>query len=478
MENKDTILYVDDEIFSLELFKESFEEEYNVLIDTSTKSAFNLLKSNNVKVIISDQRMPEESGLSFLERVHKVFPDIIKIVFTAYLDHDAALHAINQGGIYRYLIKPWNNTDIKNTLSTAIREYNLKNENIILFKELSHKKKELERALALSKENEQKFYNIFTFSNDGIIIIKDDTILEANPAFLNLMCPKSSHNNTELVKNFIISRYKHFFNQHSTDTENEGKAIFETEIKDVGNEKKYIEFSNNIVEYNGQQAVLSVIRDITERKNLDHRIMETIINTQEEDQCRYAQELHDGLGPILSTLKMYIEWIMDPNNTINKEKIMEQTIYSINEAIALLKEIANNLSPHVLQRFGLINALQTYADQIKSSKEIEIVILTNLKTRLPDNLEINLYRILLESINNSIKHSHAKKILIKFKKEDKGLLINYSDNGKGFDVEDALKNGTGMGLFNMQNRINLLGGDIKVKSNINIGTDIEIKLDI
>ncbi len=107
-ENKDTVLYVDDELFNLELFKEAFEDEYNIFIETSTKKAFELVKSIPVKVIISDQRMPEESGLSFLERVHKVYPDIIKIVFTAFLDHDAALHAINQGGIYRYLIKPWN----------------------------------------------------------------------------------------------------------------------------------------------------------------------------------------------------------------------------------------------------------------------------------------------------------------------------------------------------------------------------------
>jgi PAS domain S-box-containing protein len=478
MKNKDTVLYVDDELFNLELFKESFEDEYNVLTETSSHKAFELVKSHPVKVIISDQRMPEESGLSFLERVEKIYPDIIKIVFTAFLDHDAALHAINQGGIYRYLIKPWNNNEIKNTLISAIREYNLRSENKILFNELGLKKNELEKALAQSKENEQKFYNIFTNSNDGIIIIKNDKLLEANPAFFKLMCPESEQNNIESLQNCIMSKYGHFFNNQNLISKNSKKAIVETEIKNSANERKTIELSNNIVDYDGKDAVLSIIRDITERKQLEYKIMEAIIRTQEEDQCNYAQELHDGLGPILSTLKMYIEWIMDPNNTVNKEKIMEQSIYSINEAINLLKEIANNLSPHVLQRFGLVNALKTYIDQIKSAKEIEFVISSNLKTRLPDNLEINLYRILLECINNSIKHSHAKKILTKFRKEENKLIINYSDNGDGFNVDETLKDGKGMGLFNMQNRIKLLRGELLVKSNINIGTDIEIKIDL
>jgi len=476
MKSKDTVLYVDDEPFSLELFKESFEEVYNVITETSTKVAFNLLKSSNVKVIISDQRMPEESGLSFLERVHKVYPDIIKIVFTAYLDHDAALHAINQGGIYSYLIKPWNNNEIKNTLERAVREYNLKDENKILFLELTQKKQELEEALAQSKENEQKFYNIFTNSNDGITIIKGDTLLEANPAFYKLMSQESDQKNIISLQNYIMSKYSYFFNKQNSFSKNSKKAIIETEIKDANNERKFIELSNNIVEYDGQKAVLSIIRDITERKILEHRILEAIIQTQEDDQCRYAQELHDGLGPILSTLKMYIEWIMDNNNTVNKEKIMEQTIHGIDEAINLLKEIANNLSPHVLQRFGLVNALKTYVDQIKSARNIEFTISSNLKNRLPDKLEINLYRILLECINNSFKHSHATKILTNFKKEEDKLIINYSDNGNGFDVEETLKDGKGMGLFNIQNRIKLLGGEFQVKSNLNIGTDIEINI--
>jgi signal transduction histidine kinase/ActR/RegA family two-component response regulator len=475
VKKKDTILYVDDELFNLELFKETFEGQFNVLTDYSTKTAFKLLEKNSVKVIISDQRMPEETGLSFLERVHKTYPDIIKIIFTAYLDHDAALHAINQGGIFRYLLKPWNITEIRSTLSSAIREYNLKEENVKLVNELQLSKKDLEKALNKAKENEQKFHDIFLNSNDAIIILKGTKLLEANPAFYQLMNINTNGTITEIQK-FIETRNSQLLNALNDDVVTE--AIKEIEIKSANLEKKSIELNSRTVEYHGEKAIQSIVRDITERKQLENKILDAIIRTQEEDRVRYAQELHDGLGPILSTLKMYIEWLFNEKNTVNKDEIAGKTIVSINEAITRLKEIANNLSPHVLQRFGLINAIQNYIDQIRSTKDIEILLTSNLKSRLPVNIETILYRVVLECLNNSMKHSQAKKIFIKFRLEDSYLTINYSDNGIGFNVEEVTKEGKGMGLFNIQNRIKLLNGKFKINSIKNIGTDIEIKIEI
>ncbi len=475
---KDTILYVDDEILNLELFKESFEDKYDVITETSTKKAFNLINQHPVKVIISDLRMPEETGLMFLERVNKNYPDIIKIVFTAYLDYDAALNAINQGGIYRYLMKPWNEREIIDTLNTAIREYNLNFENKKLLSELKQKNNELEIAIKQIQENEQKFYNIFSNSNDGIIIINDDKLLEANPAFYKIICLEDGNYTAEAMQKHLKIRYNNFFERSNIIVKNNNPAIKEMNITTVNNENKYIELNSRIIDYKGQKAVLSIVRDITERKVLEQKIMEAIIQTQEEDQSRYARELHDGLGPILSTLKMYIEWMVNEQNTINREKIMQQSIYNIDEAISRLKEIANNLSPHVLQRFGLINALQTYTDQVKSAINIDIVISSNILERLPVNIEITLYRIMLECINNSLKHAQAKKILIKFRINENILAINYSDNGKGFNVEKTMKEGKGMGLYNIENRVKLIGGELRLKSNINIGTDIEIIIKI
>ncbi len=166
------------------------------------------------------------------------------------------------------------------------------------------------------------------------------------------MCTKCEQNKYRInVQNYLETKHSQFFNKRNFVAINNGKSIHEIEMKAENNERKWIELSNNTIEYNGQQAILSIIRDITERKNLEYKIMEAIIRTQEEDQTRYAQELHDGLGPILSTLKMYVEWIMDKNNTANKEKIMEQTIYSINEAISPIKRNCKQSQPSCTAAF-------------------------------------------------------------------------------------------------------------------------------
>jgi len=204
--------------------------------------------------------------------------------------------------------------------------------------------------------------------------------------------------------------------------------------------------------------------------------MDAIVRTQEDAQTYYARELHDGLGPNLSTLKMYIQWLSDNNNTINKELITQQTIMGIDEAIYTLKDIANNLSPHILRNFGLVHAIKTFADKIEMTKGVVVVISSNLSGRLNDNLEIHLYRILMECINNSIKHGQSSKIIIKFSRVDNNIQILYSDNGVGFDVEKVQHEKKGMGLYNMINRVKLIGGDINIKSNLSVGTDIKINL--
>jgi PAS domain S-box-containing protein len=472
------ILYVDDDKINLELFKGLLDDTFNILTESSTSRAFDLLETHTVKVIVSDQRMPEESGLSFLERVHQKYPSIIKIIYTAFLDHDAALRAVNQGTIYRYLMKPWNSEQMRITLDSALLEFDLRAENRKLLDELTKKNIELETAFNQIIENELKLINIFKNSNDGIVILQDGIIKEANPAFLNILEAKFEDDLTA-INNVVKEKFAYLFSKSFLKiAQQKTHSISEIELVLSAKKKKYIELNSKIIVYSGSDAVLSIIRDITERKEHDQKILEAVVQTQEEEQGKYARELHDGLGPILSTLKMYVEWLADPKNTENKEQISKQTIVSIDGAINLVKEIANNLSPHILQRFGLINAIQTYLDQVKVNLAMDCIVSSNLNNRLAPNIEVPLYRVLMECINNSLKHANAKKILIKFKITENNLTITYSDNGQGFDVHDVMSKGKGMGLFNIQNRIRLLGGDMKLISNTGVGTDVEIALTI
>jgi PAS domain S-box-containing protein len=476
---KDTILYIDDDTINLELFDAVFEDLYNVITLTSSFEADEVLKNNPVKVIISDQCMPFETGLEFIKRINGDYPDVIKIILTAFENHEVALEAINETGIYKYLLKPWEKSEVKNSLDNAIREYDLRRENKELLIELKLKNEALVVAYDQLEANEKKFYTIFAKNNDSIYILNHKKeIIEANEAFHNLVGYKTNSADFKLLSAFIKSRFPALLDKPIDLSRNANTAAIETDIKVGTNDIRYLELNCNDISYNGENYILAVIRDISERRMFEKKIVEAIIQTQEEDQSKYARELHDGLGPLLSTLKMHIEWIADPVNSLNKDKIMQHSILAIDNAIRSVKEIANNLSPHILQRFGLVNAVQSYIDHVRETSPIEFLVSSNLKERVSANVEIVLYRTILECINNSVKHSEAKKIILKFNKHQSMLQIGYSDNGKGFDAAEVMANGRGMGLFNIQNRVKHIGGEFKIVSNCDIGTDINIYLNI
>jgi PAS domain S-box-containing protein len=476
--NKSTILYIDDDLLNLEIFKEFFSDTYHVISLSSTEKALDVLRSNPVKVLISDQCMPYETGIEFIRRINPEFPDIIKMILTAYTDHDVALEAINDIGIYKYLLKPWDSVEVSNTIENCIREFDLREENKQLITALKQNNDALNEAIIKLDENEKKFHTIFATSNDSIFILNHrKEVIEANQALYNLLGIKDKTHNLEILNASIRDKFPVLLHKPLELSKSPDTSISEIDLKINQGETKTIELNCNRISYVNNQCVLSVVRDISERRTFEKKIVEAIISTQEEDQSKYARELHDGLGPLLSTLKMHIEWIADTNNVQNKDKIIQHSIHTIDNAIRSVKEIANNMSPHILQRFGLVEAINSYIYRLKETSKIEFVVSSNLKDRIASNIEIVLYRILLEIINNAIKHSDAKKVILKFNKQKNALQINCSDNGKGFDVTRVMSEGQGMGIFNMQNRIKHIGGGFKIISNMNIGTDITINLD-
>ncbi|MCX8026283.1 MAG: response regulator [Thermodesulfovibrionales bacterium] len=128
--NPPKILFVDDEDNVLKALKRLFvDENVEVLTASSGKEGLEILKNNEVAVIVSDQRMPEMTGAEFLEKSIKISPDSIRIVLTGYADIETAMYAINKGGASRYITKPWSDTELLITVLNAVETYNLKKEN-------------------------------------------------------------------------------------------------------------------------------------------------------------------------------------------------------------------------------------------------------------------------------------------------------------------------------------------------------------
>lgn len=142
---KYTILYVDDEESNLRIFKNTFRKDYNILTATSGAEGLEVLNSQDVDLILTDQRMPGMSGIDFLKKAFSKYPELNRILVTAYSDYDVLREAVNELKIFQYVEKPWREEDIKTTINSALEIHRLKIENQNLTSSLLVKNEELTR---------------------------------------------------------------------------------------------------------------------------------------------------------------------------------------------------------------------------------------------------------------------------------------------------------------------------------------------
>ncbi|MCB0833474.1 MAG: hybrid sensor histidine kinase/response regulator, partial [Bacteroidetes bacterium] len=139
------ILVVDDEVDNLDLLKRTFRRDYNVYTANSGVAAIELLQEREFAVIVSDQRMPEMTGVELLQKSHEMYPHTIRILLTGYTDINALVDAINMGHVYRYVTKPWSREEIVMTVRRAVEHYETTKQNFRLLDELKIKNEELEK---------------------------------------------------------------------------------------------------------------------------------------------------------------------------------------------------------------------------------------------------------------------------------------------------------------------------------------------
>ncbi len=213
------------------------------------------------------------------------------------------------------------------------------------------------------------------------------------------------------------------------------------------------------------------------RKKNEAYVLSAIIRAEEKERQEFSKELHDGLGPVLSSIKMAISAI---NKTILKDpnkKIIDKTDKIIDEAIITIKEISNKLNPHILERFGLEKAIKSFTDTIITGKGFEITYSSNIKDKRYDyNTEVIIYRIIGELLSNTLKHASANKVDISLFDYGNKLEVFYSDNGVGFNIERNADKG--MGLSNIRSRIKSLDGKIEIHSKSNKGFFLKLTVPV
>jgi len=212
-------------------------------------------------------------------------------------------------------------------------------------------------------------------------------------------------------------------------------------------------------------------------KENENRVFSAIVQTEENERQMFAKEIHDGLGPILSSIKMAFSAInKDIANETNKQ-ILLKTNFAIDEAIITIKEISNKLSPHILSNFGLERAVKSFLDTIMIKQNTAVSFDSDLKnTRYDFNIETVLYRVICELITNTLRHAQAQNIFIVLRHDEKNVMLNYTDDGIGFDIDNLPHKG--MGLSNMESRIKSINGTFVIESSHKNGTHVSINISI
>ena len=213
------------------------------------------------------------------------------------------------------------------------------------------------------------------------------------------------------------------------------------------------------------------------RQLLDKRILTAVLRAEERSRATFSKELHDGLGPLLSSAKISLSALSNTEMDKERKEIFDNTLYVVDEALRSLREISNNLSPHVLTDFGLARGIRNFIDRSQALHNVKLSFATNLRgERYNSDIEVIMYRVACELVTNSLKHSGCSEIRLSLSIAGDELELQYSDNGRGFNPQAMMD--CGMGLSNINSRINSLNGEFDIRSSRGRGMTATVKVNV
>jgi len=200
--------------------------------------------------------------------------------------------------------------------------------------------------------------------------------------------------------------------------------------------------------------------------------LQSMVNGQETERTRIAKDLHDGLGGLFSTIKMYFSTLQHEQPQLKEDALFLKSYDMVNTASEEVRRIAHNMMPEVLIKIGLLQAVQELCNSVSAGKLLTATLQSyGMEKRLNPSTEIMLFRIIQELLNNIIKHAKATEAIIQFNKEENRLSIIVEDNGHGFNTLDADAK-TKAGLASVESRVTYLNGKLSIDSQQESGTTV------
>ncbi|MDR2275593.1 MAG: sensor histidine kinase [Sphingobacterium sp.] len=201
------------------------------------------------------------------------------------------------------------------------------------------------------------------------------------------------------------------------------------------------------------------------------QVTRALLEGEELERHRVARDLHDGLGGHLTAMRLQI-------SSEENLPLLDGLKVQLDQLIADVRLIAHNMMPENLSRSGLIVALEDLCTSLQHGAVIIELQSNGLSKDLAGNIQVNIYRIIQELINNAIRHGEANRIIVQCLQNEQFFLISVDDNGKGFDVEEVMNGKRGMGLKNVQMRVEYLNGQMNILSQPGQGTSVNIEINV
>ena len=221
-----------------------------------------------------------------------------------------------------------------------------------------------------------------------------------------------------------------------------------------------------------------IVKIAVEKKNQEihyqKEILQSVIQTQEEERMRIAQDLHDDISSKLNIVSLNTHLLKTPNlSEAEFAEITDNIVSLTKKALENSRRIAHDLLPPVFEKFGLHAAIEELVLEFSTAKNVQINYENELEfSALEVNKQLHIFRILQELLNNSMRHGKATSISITFVSKNHQNTCVYTDNGVGFNT-NSVNQKRGIGMQNIESRVNFLGGTINVQSEINKGVQIE-----
>ncbi len=243
---------------------------------------------------------------------------------------------------------------------------------------------------------------------------------------------------------------------------------FEFRLRTPGNQVKYIDGKGSpfLIRNKKVVIILFTMQDITETKNFEKKVFRAIVQTEEKERTRIAGELHDGACQYLASGTMIVRTLekslWQPVEQMDINRMRELGMYgktTIEEALNIIRSVSHDLFPKEFYKKGLINAVKEMLDMMQAANSIKYTFTTNgIYIENDPSVSINLFRIIQEFVRNSQKYSGATRLNITMFANEDTVEFRMEDNGKGFNLDSVSKNYEGIGLVNMKNRIQAIGG--------------------